>query len=90
MPDTAKPNGLRETKIPESEAADAKKAQEEAKPAQHAGSAARTHLRSARAPQPGGPAKSQGDLRGTPGTLPEDPTQATDPGAAKPGTPGVD
>ena len=40
--------------------------------------------------EPKGLAKSQGDLRGTPGTLPDDPTQATDPSAAKPGTPGVD
>ena len=85
MPDT--------TKSPKSEAPDAKKAQEEAKPAQPSGppmpnpdSMTRLHETLPESlpkatNEPGGP---------TPGTLPEDPTQATDPGAAKPGTPGVD
>ena len=33
---------------------------------------------------------AQSGPRPTPGTLPSEPTQATDPGAAKPGTPGID
>ena len=41
--------------------------------------------------EPGGSAANGGAVSATtPGTLPSDPTQATDPGAAKPGTPGID